>query len=52
MSCISRFLCFAQLAKSRHVLANLDGLPLGLGNRLRSFFGSQTPTIGPLDSLG
>ena len=52
MSCIRRFLRFAELAKPHHVLANLDGLPLGLGNRLRAFFGGQTPAIGPLDSLG
>lgn len=52
MSCVSRFLCFAQLAKPRHILADLDGLSLDVRDRLRSLFSGQALTIGPRDCFG
>ena len=37
MKCVGDFLGFAELSKSRHVLANIDGLLLDIRDRPRSF---------------
>jgi hypothetical protein len=36
---------FEQLARPRHILADLDGLSFDVRDRLRAFFGRQALTV-------
>lgn len=43
---------FPQGAKALHVLAHLDGSPLGIRHRARAFFLGQTLPLGTRDACG